>query len=140
VSFTPAERNYLGSQRLGRLATVDRNGSPQNNPVGFEYNPKTGTIDIHGRNLGATRKFRNVAASGRVAFVVDDIASLQPWRVRGIEIRGRAEALVEQEPSRDYFSPEVIRIHPEQIFSWGIEPDAGGLSRRVVRAEAGSAQ
>jgi len=137
VSFTPAERNYLGTQRLGRLATVDHDGSPQNNPVGFEYNPKTGTIDIHGRNLGATRKFRNVGDNGRVAFVVDDIASLQPWQVRGIEIRGRAEALVEETPSRSYFSPEVIRIHPEQIFSWGIEPDADGMRRRVVSANAG---
>jgi pyridoxamine 5'-phosphate oxidase family protein len=132
VSFTPAERNYLGTQRLGRLATVDRDGSPQNNPVGFQYNPSTGTIDIHGRNLGETRKFRNVQANGRVAFVVDDIASLQPWVVRGIEIRGRAEALVEQTPSRAYFSPEVIRIHPEQIFSWGIEPDADGMRKRAV--------
>jgi pyridoxamine 5'-phosphate oxidase family protein len=134
VGFTPAERNYLGTQRLGRLATVDRDGSPQNNPVGFQYNPSTGTIDIHGRNLGETRKFRNVQANGRVAFVVDDIASLQPWVVRGIEIRGRAEALVEQTPSRVYFSPEVIRIHPEQIFSWGIEPDADGMRKRAVPA------
>ena len=117
-------------QAFGRLATVDRDGSPQNNPVGFEYNPKAGTIDIHGRNLGATRKFRNVAANGRVAFVVDDIESLQPWKVRGIEIRGRAEALAEQAPSRDYFSPEVIRIHPEQVFSWGIEPGADGTQSR----------
>lgn len=133
MSFTPAERNYLGTQRLGRLATVDRNGSPQNNPVGFEYNPKTGTIDIHGRNLGATRKFRNVAANGRVAFVVDDIASLQPWRVRGIEIRGRADAVTGEAPSRDYYSHEVIRIHPEQIFSWGIEPGADGMQSRRLR-------
>jgi pyridoxamine 5'-phosphate oxidase family protein len=132
MSFTPAERNYLGTQRLGRLATVDRDGSPQNNPVGFEYNPKTGTIDIHGRNLGATRKFRNVTTNGRVAFVVDDIASLQPWQVRGIEIRGRAEALVEDSPSRSYFSPEVIRIHPAQIFSWGIEPDVTEMRKRAV--------
>jgi pyridoxamine 5'-phosphate oxidase family protein len=136
VNFTPAERNYLGTQRLGRLATVDRNGLPQNNPVGFEYNPKTGTIDIHGFNLGATRKFRNVAANGRVAFVVDDIASLQPWKVRGIEIRGWADALVEQTPSRNYFSPEVIRIHPEQIFSWGIEPNTEGMRKRTVSTEA----
>jgi len=134
VIFTPAERNYLGTQRLGRLATVDADGAPQVNPVGFEYNAKTGTVDIHGRDLGATRKFRNVAATGRAAFVVDDIESLQPWRVRGIEIRGRAEALTDQDPGRAYYSREVIRIHPEQIFSWGIEPNADGMQKRTVAA------
>lgn len=77
---------------------------------------------------------RNVTANGRVAFVVDDIASPQPWQVRGIEIRGRAEALVEESPSRGYFSPEVIRIHSEQIFSWGIEPDFTGMRKRTASA------
>jgi hypothetical protein len=28
----------------------------------------------------------------RAAIVVDDIASVTPWRVRGVEVRGRAEA------------------------------------------------
>ena len=134
MTFTPAERNYLGSQRLGRLATVGPDGQPQNNPVGFEYHASTGTIDIHGRDLGATRKFRNVAANARVAFVVDDIESVQPWKVRGIEIRGWAEALVDQTPSRDYYSREIIRIHPGQIFSWGIEPNAEGMRKRTVPA------
>ena len=42
--------------------------------------------------MAASRKFRNVAENGRAAFVVDDIASLDPWRVRCLEIRGDAEA------------------------------------------------
>ena len=44
--FTDAELGYLGSQRLGRLATVDAEGAPQNNPVGFRYNPALATLDI----------------------------------------------------------------------------------------------
>ena len=39
-TFTDAELAYLSSQRLGRLATVDVDGAPQNNPVGFGYNPE----------------------------------------------------------------------------------------------------
>ena len=35
MNFTPAELTYLGEQRLGRLATVDRDGAPQNNPAGW---------------------------------------------------------------------------------------------------------
>lgn len=112
---------YLESQRLGRLATVDPAGAPQNNPVGFRYNAGLGTIDIGGLNMGASRKFRNLAGNPQVAFVVDDLASVQPWRVRCVEIRGRAEALRDQ----DYgpgFSAEIIRIHPVRVISFGLGP------------------
>ena|ERR1022692_2432870 len=80
--FTDGELAYLRSQRLGRLATLAGDGTLQNNPVGFSVDEATGVIDIGGRDLGNTRKFRNVAANGQVAFVVDDIASVDPWIVR----------------------------------------------------------
>ena len=112
---------YLGTQRLGRLATVDPTGAPQNNPVGFRYNPDTGTIDIGGRNMGASRKFRNLAANPRVAFVVDDLASVQPWHVRCVEIRGHAEALRDEDFGPGY-SGEIIRIHPDKVISFGLDP------------------
>jgi pyridoxamine 5'-phosphate oxidase family protein len=133
MAFTDAELSYLSSQRLGRLATVAPDGTPQNSPVGFRYNPQTQTIDIRGHNLAASRKFRNVAANGRVAFVVDDIASYDPWRAHGIEIRGHAEAVTgEPAGGERYFSPEVIRIHPERIFTWGVDPESSGMQRRDV--------
>jgi PPOX class F420-dependent enzyme/OxyR family protein len=88
MKFTDAQLAYLASQRLGRLATVDPRGAPQNNPVSFRYNPDLGTIDIGGRAMGDSCKFRNIAANPHVAFVVDDIASYQPWKVRCVEIRG----------------------------------------------------
>src|SRR5215469_10812098 len=112
---------YLSSQRLGRLATVDANGAPQNNPVGFRYNADLGTVDVGGRNMGASRKFRNLAANPKIAFVVDDIASVQPWRVRCVEIRGRAEALRDQVPYMAGMSAEIIRIYPERVISFGLE-------------------
>jgi pyridoxamine 5'-phosphate oxidase family protein len=137
MTLTEPERRYLRTQRIGRLATVGPDGSPQNNPVGFHYNAELGTIDIGGLRLGETRKFRNVRANGRVAFVVDDIASVDPWHVRGIELRGHAEALVDHPPARPYFSPELIRIHPEQVFSWGIDADGHQMRRRDVAAARG---
>jgi pyridoxamine 5'-phosphate oxidase family protein len=121
MPFTDAEIAYLASQRLGRLATVDSRGAPQNNPVSFRYNPDLGSIDIGGRAMGASRKFRNLAANPNVAFVVDDIASFQPWKVRCIEIRGRAEALTSQDPPMPGFSAEIIRIHPDRILSFGLD-------------------
>jgi pyridoxamine 5'-phosphate oxidase family protein len=114
---------YLASQRLGRLATVDSRGAPQNSPVGFRYNADLGTIDIGGRNMGASRKFRNLAQNPNVAFVVDDIASVQPWRVRCVEIRGHAEALFDQIPIAPGMSPEIIRIYPGRVISFGLDPD-----------------
>jgi pyridoxamine 5'-phosphate oxidase family protein len=130
--LTEAEREYLSSQFLGRLATVGPDGTPQNNPVGFWYDPETGTIDIGGHGMGASRKFRNVEANGRAAFVVDDIASLNPWRVRGVEFRGWAEALRDQPPLRPGFSPERIRLHPRRVLSWGLDETAPGMTARSV--------
>ena len=130
--FTQAELDYLASQRLGRLATVAPSGMPQNNPVGFAVDAAAGTIDIGGWNMAASQKFRNVRANGRVAFVIDDLVTVQPWVVRGLEIRGRAEALTGAEPPQPFMSGEIIRIHPERIFGWGIEPGREGMYRRDV--------
>ena len=49
------------------------------------------TIDVGGMNLPRTKKFRDVRRNGRAAIVIDDLASVDPWQPRGIEIRGRAE-------------------------------------------------
>jgi pyridoxamine 5'-phosphate oxidase family protein len=132
VIFTEAELAYLRSQRLGRLATEAPDGTLQNSPVGFQVDAEAGVINIHGRDLGNTRKFRNVIANGKVAFVVDDLFSVTPWTPRCFEVRGTAEALTGQEPPNPYFSHEVIRIHPRRIISWGMGPDATEGSRRTV--------
>jgi pyridoxamine 5'-phosphate oxidase family protein len=135
MPFTKSEREYLASPHLGRLATVAPNGTLQNNPVGFHYEPATGTIDIGGHNMSASRKFRNVETNPEVAFVVDDLASTDPWRVRGIEIRGRAEALSDRDPATPYLGPEIIRIHPRRILSWGVDPAHPGMHARTVTAD-----
>lgn len=123
LELSAAERDYLTSQRLGRLATVDARGQPQNNPVGFFLNDELGVIDIGGRAMGQTKKFRNVRANPLVSLVVDDLASVRPWHVRGVEIRGHAEALTDWQPPYPYYSREAIRIHPARIISWGLGED-----------------
>jgi pyridoxamine 5'-phosphate oxidase family protein len=130
-SFTPEELDYLRSQPLGRLATVDPSGAPQNNPVGFVVDDDTGQVLIGGLALGATRKFRNVQGNEHVSLVVDDLPSVDPWTVRGIEVRGTAEALVDVDPPVPYMSREVIRITPRWIGSWGVTPDEAGLTVRT---------
>jgi pyridoxamine 5'-phosphate oxidase family protein len=111
--FSEAELRYLqGGRQLGRLATVGADGTPHVVPVGWIYNAARDAIDIGGRELGRSKKFRDVARSGRAAIVVDDVESTDPWHPRGVEVRGRAEAIPLPTP--------LIRVHPERIVSWGL--------------------
>ncbi|ATL31399.1 PPOX class F420-dependent oxidoreductase [Streptomyces formicae] len=118
--FSEAERAYLTSQRLARMATVDPKGQPQANPVGF-FPQADGTILVGGHALATTKKWRNLQAHPKVSLVVDDIVSVTPWRVRGVEIRGRAELLTGPHDLGPHFSEELIRVHPEWIHSWGLD-------------------
>ncbi|QTS01537.1 PPOX class F420-dependent oxidoreductase [Rhodococcus qingshengii] len=132
MTFTRIELDYLATQTLGRLATVQRNGTLQVSPVGFHYNPDTATIDISGYNMTGSRKFHNVADNGRVAFVVDDIASVDPWQVRCVEIRGRAEALDATGAAAHGLDAPFIRIHPERIISFGLDDKELDVHQLVV--------
>jgi pyridoxamine 5'-phosphate oxidase family protein len=131
ISLTDTERAYVQSQPLGRLATVDGNGAPQNNPVGVFLDEDTGDIVIGGGAMGASRKFRNILANARVALVIDDLVSMNPWTVRGLEIRGTAVALSDVDPPVPFMSREVIRITPHWIAAWGLDPDVPGTQIRA---------
>lgn len=134
MSFTDAELDYLAGQPIGRLATARPDGTLQASPVGFRYNPATGTIDIGGFNMAASQKYRNVAANGRAAIVVDDVPSTDPWRVRCLEIRGTAQTV----PATEQAGP-LIRITPRRIIAFGItdtgqEPHEMTVNKRDVPA------
>ena len=112
--FTDVELSYLlGERRLARIATVGKDGTPHVVPVGWSYNPVEDAIDVTGHEFAKTKKYRDVQRSGRAAIVIDDIATVNPWHVRGVEVRGRAEALEHPRP--------LIRLHPERVVSWGID-------------------
>ncbi|HTP01852.1 MAG TPA: PPOX class F420-dependent oxidoreductase [Anaerolineales bacterium] len=121
-TFTAQEIDYLKDQRLGRMATVGPNGQPHVVPVAFRYNPETDTIDIGGHGGFARRKkWRDVQHHTKVAIVIDDIASYKPWKVRGVEVRGEAEQLLTGgETVRPGFDPEMLRIRPDRVVSWGL--------------------
>ena len=120
--FTEAELRYLtGGRQLGRIATVGADGTPHVVPVGWIYNAASDTIDVGGHELERSKKFRDVARTGRAAIVIDDVESVNPWHPRAVEVRGRAEAIA--------FPTPLIRIHPERIISWGLGP---GRSARTV--------
>jgi pyridoxamine 5'-phosphate oxidase family protein len=121
--FLESERRYMaGGRQLGRIATVGADGTPHVVPVAWIYNAARDAIEIGGSNLERTKKFRDVARSGRAAIVVDDLAAGEAWHPRGIEVRGRGEAIAMPTP--------LIRIYPERIVSWGLERER---SARTVR-------
>lgn len=123
-AFTDAERAYLGEGRLARIATVGPDGTPHICPVGmWSLDAETEVLTVVGHDFAHTKKFRDVTRGGCAALVIDDLASTDPWRPRGIEIRGRAEALHEPEPH--------IRLRPERIIGWGLEHPATRNARSV---------
>ncbi len=136
--FTERELSFIQSQRIARLATVQKDGTPQANPVGFYYNARLRTIDIGGSGMAASQKFRNVQANERVALVADDMPSLSPLQIRCLEIRGVAEALLDPEHSAFHHPGPIIRIHPRRIISYGVDPGNPLSGKRNVSAEDAS--
>ena len=132
--FLPEEIAYLQSQRLGRLATSTPDGHPHVVPVSFRYNPDLDAIEIGGHGFAGRKKYRDVQRNPHIAFVVDDLASVNPWRARGIEVRGEAEMLpTGGETIGPGFDPEMFRIRPRRIVSWGLgDPNALSRSARSV--------
>ena len=107
-AFSETELGYLlSARRLARVATIGRDGMPHVVPVGWNYNADEDAIEVTGKKFAATKKYRDVLRTGRAAIVIDEV--LPPWRPRGVEVRGRAEAIAGPVP--------LIRIHPDRIVS-----------------------
>lgn len=79
-----------------------------------------------------SRKFRNVRANARVAIVVDDIASVQPLRVRCLQSAAMGRRLPDPDDSAATVPGAIICIHPRRIISWGIDPPGTSQGRRSV--------
>jgi pyridoxamine 5'-phosphate oxidase family protein len=129
-TFTDAEREYLTGQRLARLATASAEGVPDVSAVGFQVDGDD--IVSGGLDLTKTVRYRHLHANPIATMVVDDLASIDPWRPRGIKVRGRA--IIEDDSGKPR-----IRITPETVWSWNLNPQdtpkrfASIERRRVVR-------
>lgn len=117
MSFTEEESAYLRSQPLARLGTVDTDDQPDVAPVAFEFD---GTyFYVGGFDPVKTRKFRNVRAGNtKVALVVDDLATTDPWAPRFLRVYGTAE-LVEREGQ--FGSAPYLRITPTVSWSFNLD-------------------
>jgi pyridoxamine 5'-phosphate oxidase family protein len=123
--FTDAEGEYLSGQRLGRLATVTAAGHAHVVPTVFHLDLELGILKIGAHDLpdrGQKRGYRrNIATNPMVAFVVDDLASTDPWHPRGVSLRGLADIQAEGgELLGQGWGPLWVRIRPTWISSWGL--------------------
>jgi pyridoxamine 5'-phosphate oxidase family protein len=126
MALEEATIRYLESQSKGRLATLGRDGRPQNKPVGFRYNAELGTIDIAGFNMETSTKYKNITIHPDVSFVVDDAIGEGAENMRMLEIRGRAEQAVADSEQGASVS-HLIRIRPRRLISWNIGEGHPGL-------------
>lgn len=127
--FTAAETAYLTSQPLARIATASGSGLPDVAAVGFHLDGDhvvTGGFDIT-----KTVRFRNLQVNPRATIVIDDLASVDPWRPRGVKVRGAASI----EEGRGGLR---IRIVPEVVWTWGLNEGAEARFRGVERREVSS--
>ena len=125
MTFTPQETAYLQSQPLARLATCSPEGHPDVVPVALEFDGECFWVGGSGSSVLVTRKFRNVlSGSPKVAFVVDDMVSFDPFIARGIRVYGRADGPIER---LGMVGPgHFMRITPTVSWSWNMEGEPVG--------------
>jgi pyridoxamine 5'-phosphate oxidase family protein len=123
--FSDAETAYLKTQRLARVATASSRGVPEVSPVGFEFDGKYFWIGSHSQEIfPTTRRYRNITGGNpSVSLVIDDLASVDPWRPRGIKVSGKAEMM---QHKGMFGEGRYFRITPRVTVSWGIEPPKAG--------------
>jgi pyridoxamine 5'-phosphate oxidase family protein len=141
VSFTDDEVAYLRSQPIARLASVGRDQQPDVVPVAFEFDGTHFWVGGSGDTVLRTRKFRNVEAGhSKVALVVDDMVSFDPFIARGIRVYGEAAGPLERVGivGQGFY----LRITPSISWSWNMAAEPVGdtwyESRRAVHRRLGS--
>ena len=141
--FTNKEKEYIGSQIIARIATTncqiskvenhddtDTKGVGKNQPdvvpVGFDFDGEY--FYIGGMHFFKSLKYKNAIKNNKVALVIDDLLTINPWKPRGIRIYGTSD-LVERQggymsyihKSQSQSQSHYLRIKPTKKWSWGIE-------------------
>jgi pyridoxamine 5'-phosphate oxidase family protein len=124
--FSQKEMEYLKSQRLARIATATVSTTegiqPDVVPVGYDFDGDY--FYVGGMNLLKSAKYKNILKNNKVALVIDDLKSIDPWDPRGMRVYGIADIVTRQGgymENTDHPNPHYIRITPKKKWSWGIE-------------------
>jgi pyridoxamine 5'-phosphate oxidase family protein len=127
--FSEKEVEYLKSQLLARISTVSPEDlQPDVSPVGFEFDGEY--FYVGGIDLPKTRKYKNVLKNKKVALVIDDLETVNPWAPRAVRIYGTADIVTREggymdrahsSSSSSPSPPSYIRIRPLKKWSWGVK-------------------
>ncbi|MFE3445671.1 PPOX class F420-dependent oxidoreductase [Nocardia sp. NPDC059180] len=125
MAFTEEELAYLASQPVARVATVGDGDQPDVVPLSFEFDGTYFWIGGVGVAVLETRKFRNIRAGRRkVALVVDDLVSMDPFIARSIRVYGIAGEPIERV---GLVGPGVyVPITPTVSWSWNMTGEPAG--------------
>jgi len=96
---------------------------------------------VGGMNLLKSTKYKNVLQNNKVAIVIDDLKSVDPWDPRGKKIYGTADIVTRQGGYMDRIdhpNPGHIRIGPKKKWSWGIDEHIFVEGRFNVKRAEGS--
>ena len=145
--FSEKEIQYLKSQRIARIATAsvsspkEESGSIQPDVVPVSFDIDGEYLYVGGMNILKTTKYKNILKNNKVAIVIDDLKSVDPWDPRGIRIYGTTDIVTRHvtlsseriqetapRPQADY-----IRIKPEKKWSWGIDEPVFVVGRFNVK-------
>ena len=119
MSFTDEEIAFLRTQSTARFATVGPGEQPDVVPVALEFDGTYFWVGGVGGQVLETRKFRNIEAGfHKVALVIDDMVSFDPFVVRGVRVYGRAEGPIQRVGvvGPGYF----LRVTPTVSWSWNM--------------------
>ena len=145
--LSDAERRFVESMRVARLATADANGAPHVVPVCYALVGDAFYVTIDEKpkraNARAMKRLRNIAENPSVAAVIDRYD--EDWsRLRWVMLRGRAEVLdagdehdLAQAALRERYPQyrpmrlgplPVIALRIARVNAWGAETTASGSS------------
>lgn len=112
TDFSEKEIEYLRTQSLGRIASVDSSGQPDAVPVTFQFDGEH--INIGGFAPEKTRRHKSVLAGNtKVCLIVDDLASTNPWIPRYLRIYGEAKVIEGESP--------YLKVTPTVSWSWNVD-------------------
>ncbi len=139
VTFTDEQSRFIGSQRVGRLATADEAGQPHVVPVCYAWDGTSFfvALDAKPKRVAPQRlkRIRNILVNPQVALVIDHYSD--DWSELGyVLVRGTATLLPPNTPEhqsavkllRERYpqyrampidEQPAILIRPSSVVSWG---------------------
>ncbi len=121
--FNKDELKYVKSQLLARVATATAKGKPNVAVVGFEFDGRYFYIgSVEQEILHSTPRYVNIKKGNKqIALVIDDLVSVDPWKVRGVRVNGTADIVTH---TGEFGKGEYIRIKPRLSWSWGLTTES----------------